>query len=270
MPLIPNPSLRLALLGVGLTVTAASWAGGQDLAVSLDTTVVLDGSVIADHVVTGEVLGSLVPLPIGALPASVDVAAFHAVGSDYYLSLDTTAALPGGVTAEPRDVVRSRDGRFTVFFDGSAVGLPRGVAIDALVIDENNGDTIFSLDVDAALPDLFAADEDLVRFDGGRFELVLDSSAEGASPALDLDAAARDGDDWIVSFDTSGVVDGVPFDDGDALIVVRGQGWGPAVDEDDLAPGDLDALDLANLLPGALFFDGFESGNFGAWSQASP
>jgi hypothetical protein len=115
-------------------------------------------------------------------------------------------------------VVRLSNGAYSVAFDGPAAGLAGGVAIDALATAED-GDLLLSFDVAVALPGgLVADDEDLVPIEGGVFSLVFDGSAEGVATGLDLDAAHRLADDnLLLSFDTSGELGGLRFDDEDVL-----------------------------------------------------
>jgi len=52
------------------------------------------------------------------------------VGTDLLLSFDARVTL-GGVTAEREDLVRFNGSSYTLYFDGSAAGIPAGLNLDA-------------------------------------------------------------------------------------------------------------------------------------------
>ena len=62
-------------------------------------------------------------------------------------------------------------------------------------------------------------DEDVVRYASGSYAMVFDGSARGVAPELDVDAAHRvvPGNTILLSFDGSGTVGGVAFDDEDVV-----------------------------------------------------
>lgn len=141
------------------------------------------------------------------------------------LTLDTTTSLPGlGAPAEPRDVVtwNANTGTFSLYFDGSANGIPPNVRIDAVSYNIGSGTgLLLSFDTTLTLGALTVDDEDFVWWFFGPFPLVVfDGSAQGIAPSLDLDALAIGATaplTFLLSFDGSGVVAGIPFDDEDVL-----------------------------------------------------
>jgi hypothetical protein len=162
-----------------------------------------------------------------AIPASAQISDFElseAPSVGWVLTTDTTAPLPGlpaSSPAEPRDVVRfdSGTGNYTTSFDGSANGVPDGVAIDASATDPSDR-LLLSFDTTVALPGgTTADDEDVVSFASGTYAMVYDGSAHGVEANLDVDAAhwLRGTDRLLLSFDGSGVVGGVTFDDEDVI-----------------------------------------------------
>ena len=162
-----------------------------------------------------------------AIPASAQISDFElseAATVGWVLTTDTTAALPGlpaSSPAEPRDVVRfdSGTGNFSTSFDGSANGVPDGVAIDASATDPSDR-LLLSFDTTVALPGgTTADDEDVVSFASGTYAMVYDGSAHGVEANLDVDAAhwLRGTDRLLLSFDGSGEVGGVAFDDEDVI-----------------------------------------------------
>jgi hypothetical protein len=182
--------------------------------------VVLGGETVNDEEAAADDLaGAITLIDIGTIPAATDINAYHLLANgDQLISFDTTINLPGGLTAEPGDVVRYDDSTYNLEFDASANGIPSGVVTDAISVD-TNGDLLLSFDTTVALPgNLTVGDEDLVAFDGTAFSLFFDGSGAGIAPSLDLDGAHYLGDDkLLLSLDGSGTVDSVSFDDEDVL-----------------------------------------------------
>jgi hypothetical protein len=101
----------------------------------------------------------------------------------------------------PQDVVAIRqDDSVRMLFDGSAAGLPAGVAIDALAVTGDG--LVLSFTKPARLPGIAARvdDSDLVRFAAGAFTPFFDGSDVG------LRGAAEDGDAVEVLADSRIVV----------------------------------------------------------------
>jgi hypothetical protein len=70
-----------------------------------------------------------------------------------------------------------------------------------------------------SLGSVTADDEDVVSFDGASYALVFDGSAQGIAAGLDVDGVhAAGGGVLVLSFDGSGSVGGVGFDDEDVLV----------------------------------------------------
>jgi len=171
----------------------------------------------------GGVKGPLLGAGLGLIPAPAEIGAWHGLpGGDSYLSLDITVALPGlPAPAEPRDVVEfdRASGTFSLVFDGSAAGVPSSVRVDA-VSQDLNGELLLSFDTTVALAGgVVADDEDLVRYDGVVYAMVFDGSAAGVASSTDLDGVHDivTGPLLLMSFDTSGSVGGVVYDDEDVL-----------------------------------------------------
>jgi hypothetical protein len=172
----------------------------------------------------GSVMSSLL-VAWAAIPANAAIAAFD-LGPTLgpVLSLDTTSPLPGlpvAAPAEPRDVVRFDPATltFAIVFDGAVSGVPSGVGIDAIALDAAES-LLLSFDTSVTLPGVGpVADEDLVRFAGGVYAMFYDGSAQGIPPELDLDAANLDvlSGLLLLSFDTTGAIPGLTFDDEDVV-----------------------------------------------------
>lgn len=270
-------SMSRAVLG-SLCGACAFLAGpmtAQEFAVSPDITAVLANVTVADEAVVNDDLNTVTPVDLGPLSPAAEVVAYHLEGSEAYFALATATVLAGGLTADPRDVVVWDGNDYDLFFEGAAAGVPGGVRIDAMTLA--SGTLLLSFDVTVVLDGELIADEDLAKF-GGSFALTFDASSEGISPHLDLDGASQLPDGRLaLSFDGSGTVDGVAFDDEDVVTFDSGAGWellydGSALDSS-WRPADLDALFVSAGPPppmNVVFADGFESGNTSAWSAIVP
>jgi hypothetical protein len=205
-----------ALSAVGAFVVAASPADAID--VSPDTSLVLDATSFNDEDVA-TVNGSASSVNLGILPFSADVNAYWAGDGFVLFSLDTTVILSGGLRVDPMDVVRFEGGSYSLEFNGSSNGVISGVVCDAVARD-SAGNLLLSFDTTVNLPGgLIADDEDLVRLEGiASYSLFFDGTSHGIIPQLDLDGVDMLFDGNIVmSFDGSGIVDGISFDDEDVL-----------------------------------------------------
>jgi hypothetical protein len=220
-------ALALALVGSSLAAAAAS---GQSFEVSPDTTTML-GGVVVDRRQPAEDDGvTIVPTALGpsapgiTLPNGANLDAFDRLPSgEVVFSTDITVAIAGlaapGV-AGPSDVVLVDGTGPAIVFSASTAGLPAGTDIDAVAL-ESDSDLLLSFDTTVSVGGVVVDDEDVVRIDGGGGApvIVYDGSVQGVAAGLDLDAAYRslDDDHLLLSFDGSGVLGGVPFDDEDVL-----------------------------------------------------
>ena len=155
---------------------------------------------------------------------------------------------PRALTVHPGDVVRYDGTDFSLLFDASANGIPNGEITDAVAAIGSN-DLLLSFDVPVALGSIIARHSDVVRFHDGVFSIFFDGSAAGVLPGLDLDAlyCIQSNGHLLMSFDGSGVLGGVPFDDEDVLEYTPGPGtWELAYDGQSAHAGwfgaDLQAL----------------------------
>ena len=160
---------------------------------------------------------------------------------DQLISFDTTVLLFDGSTPKPGDVWRYNGTGYAVEFDAAARGVPAGANLDAVAVD--GGGLLLSFDIAIDLGVAVEA-EDLVRFDGTGFSLFFDGSAAGVAPGLNLDAAdyLPCNGHLLLSFDGSGSIGGVDFDDEDVLEFDRVSTWEMAYDGSarDARWGDVD------------------------------
>jgi hypothetical protein len=226
-----------AAVAVCAQILAGAQARGQalvglryvpDITVDLGSSVIIGGSLANDDL-HGGVTALLLP---DLFPPAARVAAAHGLANgDVLLVFASTLTLPGnGGVAEPRDVVRftSATNAYSVQVHGADLGIPTNAAIDALTATAD-GTMLISLDISVGDFD----DEDVIKITGNTLELFLDLSAIGVDPALDVDALGVNDDatQLYVSFDGSGSVDGVPFDDEDVLLYdLTSQTWSLAYD----------------------------------------
>ena len=226
----------------GTTVAQEIVSASPDITIDLGSGVVpADQDVAVDNQ-----LGIVVIENLGALPEASDVIALGLdVNGDHFIAFETTTALPGGLTARPGDIIRYNGASYSTEFDASAAGLPSGVATDAVSLSA--GGLLLSFDTTVDLSGgLVAADEDLVEWDGSSFTLIFDGSSQGLDTALDIDAAqAVGGGAFLMSFDTTGVVSGIVFDDEDVMRF-DGANWSMEFDASAAnpawSPADLDAV----------------------------
>jgi hypothetical protein len=188
------------------------------------------------------------------------------------LAIDGWAELPGAGLVGPAHVVRGASGgSFAVEFSGPANGIPDGVAIDAVA--EIEGSLFLSFDVAVSLEGFVLDDEDLLGRDPILglywFDLTADVPA-----GLDTDGLSQprvDPEFFTLSFDGSGSIGGIAFDDEDIVTQTDVTTW--------VLVGNLSAASTAwndaNLaafawLPPEIFADAFESGDTTPWSSTSP
>lgn len=242
----------LAPTAFGVTPIGSA-ALSPDIATELDGVTFHDEDVAAD-----DLAGTTLFVPIGSIPSEAALNAYHEDPSngDQLLSFDTTVELPGAIVVEPGDVARYDGTAYSVEFDASAEGIPSGVVTDA-VSQTAGGALILSFDTTVDLGGLVVDDEDLVSFAGSTFTLVFDGSAEGVAAGLDLDAVHRidSNGHLVISFDTSGSVGIVDFDDEDLLEFTPGSGsWEMSYDGSymhaEWPPADLQAAVVAVPEPG--------------------
>ena len=249
--------LAVAACALGAVAPIRSATPLSEIRVSPDTTLTLGAPTIEDEGIAADNLGGTVSaVSIGSIPAETDLDGYaRRPNGSQLLSFDTTVVLPGGATARPGDVWRYDGASYTIEFDAAASGVPDVANVDAVAL---YGSTLLlSFDVALDLGAVHFEPEDLAQFDGNAFNMFFDGSAAGVAPGLDLDAAdylACDGH-LLLSFDGSGSIGGIAFDDDDVLEFDRVATWELAYDgtahDPDWDPVDLDAVQsTVNLGPG--------------------
>jgi hypothetical protein len=216
------------MIACALGITAAVWvavAPSEGLAqnvvsASPDITIALGATpeIVADEdVAVDNQVGVVLLENLGAIPNGSEIVAFGLdTNGDRLVSFDTTTALSDGTIARPGDVVRYDGAGYSIEFDAAAQGVPNGTQTDAASLAA--GGLLLSFDTTVSLGGITIADEDVVHWDGSSFSLLFDGSSVGLADALDVDAAQDlGGGSLLVSFDTSGTIGGIAFDDEDVL-----------------------------------------------------
>jgi hypothetical protein len=270
--------LRVLLCGAaaGFPVTAAV---AQPTEIVLVPDVALDLPGLAGPVLDSEPVRERLDDPVrsrvdlGELPDGIALAAFDlALDGVVFFALDGWADLPGLGLVGPSDIVALVQGTYSLAWSGAAAGVPPGTRIDAL--DEWSG-IGFLLSFDTAIELAgggLAADEDVLLAAGG--DLTLEEDLSLVLPdGLDLDGLDLSADEeaWYLSFDGSGEIGAVAFDDEDIVSWSPTEGWSLFYDASTVDPGWAPS-DLAGfaLLRPDLFADGFETGDSARWSLAVP
>ncbi len=254
-------------LHLGMLCSTSAFAQLEAISVSNDIHWRSGSTTISDEDARKVTLPSTITLiDLGTLPANADVTAIEREeGVGGIFALDTFVDFGGGLTAGPEDLMAWNGSTFSLFFDGSAAGVPRGTSIDAVarVIIGGVPQTVVSLDVSATLPGpLTVDDEDLVVWTGSGWTMYFDGSANGVPATHDVDGFDYDplSETFYFSFETSGKLSTVNFDDED-VVALNGSAWSLVFDASvnlDLtfAAGDLDGLSIDTVY---FFSDGFES-----------
>jgi len=153
--------------------------------------------------------GLYTPFPVLTFPVNTAVDALHKMDrSGYWLfSVEAMTELPpgGGVYYKPEDVILYDGSNYFLFYDGSALGVPPGVNVDAaFLISDDYGDLVISFDVPTSIGAATYEPADLVRYHGGGvYSLFYDASGAGSgvTPATNVTGADATPSIDILSFD---------------------------------------------------------------------
>ena len=256
-------TLGALLLCAAMSSLSAIPVNAQEVvSASPDVTIDLGASIVTadEDVAVDNQLGIVVLENLGALPDASEVIALGLdVNGDRFIAFETTTALSGGVVARPGDVIRYDGAAYSIEFDAFAAGLPSGAMTDATSLSASGLLLSFDTTVDLG-GGLVVTDEDLVEWNGSSFALVFDGSAAGIDSALDVDAAQDlGGGKFMISFDTTGQIAGLVFDDEDVMRF-DGATWSLEFDASAAnsawAAADLDAVMVPEPSFGILLFFG--------------
>lgn len=148
------------------------------------------------------------PVPIVSFPVNTVLDALHKLVApdNWLISVATATELPpaGGVVFQPEDVILYDGSTYTMYFDGSANGVPPGSDLDAVfLIGDDASDLVISFDVSTTLQGVTYEATDLILFSGGSFSMYFDASASGAGIATssNLTGASIVSGDAVLVFD---------------------------------------------------------------------
>jgi hypothetical protein len=220
-------SIVAMLAAIATTVApAAAQTALSMLCVSPDITVALSSGTVTPQQVQCYSFpsGTAVTSFAGIVPGMNVTGYFPLSATQTLLTIDTTASLPidgvgGTVIVSPRDVASYNPTTSlfspTLYFSGTANGVPDGARIDAIAMD-TSGNLLLSFDVTISLPSssgtITVKPADLVSFNSGVYTLVFDSAAASIPDGVNLDGATMLPNlDLLMAFDVFGSIGGVDF-----------------------------------------------------------
>ncbi|MEO1368038.1 MAG: hypothetical protein AAFX50_12760 [Acidobacteriota bacterium] len=273
------------LVAVSALVAAAAspaFAGGapdidvEEISISPDVTIEYFGAALTDHQAT-KIGTPGAALDFAVLPDGVEVTGFHIDLDKTLFAVDQPVSF-GGQLVTPRDVASSDGNVITLALDGAALGVARGVGVDAVTLS-SAGDLVVSFDTALELGGLLVNDEDLVAVGGGPPTVVFDGSLAGVPPGIDLDAAHfLDATALAASFDGTFELAGTVVDDEDVAVFDGSTLVEKLYDGSGVSPSawrrgaDLGGVFIMELPPDPtlIFEDDFESGDLSGWTATIP
>ncbi|HVN84178.1 MAG TPA: hypothetical protein VMW17_04950 [Candidatus Binatia bacterium] len=213
--------LPVFILGALLVVSLAGQANATPLTAlryTPDIPIAIAGvTVEPSNVADDNLAGTVNLVDVGPIPTEAHIDAYQElVFGAHLLSFDVPVSLPGNVVAMPADVVQYGSGSYQIVFNAAAHGVPAEVNTDAVGSFGNS--LLLSFDTPVTLGSLRIEPRDVAQFDGTSFSLFFSGSAAGVPSELNLDGiAALANGHVLVSFDGSGTIGAVNFDDEDLL-----------------------------------------------------
>jgi len=192
-----DDSLPCDLLPTELNVDAVSKIPDSSIGVvfSLEEDTQTDGTFYADEDIIyydGENFSLLWDGSEFGLPLEVNLDALHLISLvplEFLFSLEEDAELPIVGYIADEDIIRfSEDFGFSIEVDGSEIGIPIKAEIDALCVNPETFNMVFSLDSALLLGTDFYDDSDLIEWNGSDFSLFFNSYDEGIPAEVNLDA----------------------------------------------------------------------------------
>lgn len=230
---------RLVVAGLLLAVGSAWALDINKLRLNTDVDASARGSRFNRHEILSmgyEAFGSLWNPCTSGLPDAVELDAVAVYSNLILFSTDISCTLDA-VNYTDHDVIawNANTDAFSMWFDGTAAGLPDSADIDAIAVPENQSFLLyFSLKTEADLPGVgVVSDEDIVQAVTGRLHQVWHTADFGVPPVADLDALfvtdagvffslditveidgqiAADQDVWYYDYAASNIVDMAPVD----------------------------------------------------------
>jgi len=154
--------------------------------------------------------GSLSASLAGALPENVEVTGVAVKDGVIVFSTDCSF-VSDSTTYNDEDMVayNPTSGVFSMYLDGSSIGLPSGTDINALCFQPGGSNLYFSIDVSANLPGAGAVtDEDVIGYNWSTLSLAYDGDATLGIPSpADLDALYATTNALYFSLDITATID---------------------------------------------------------------
>ena len=177
-------AVTLALSGLPANVSAYHATGSVHWLV-FDTTVTLPGPITATPrdvmAWNGTTWSRLLDGAAAGIPAGAMIDALASRdGVEILLSLDTTASLPGPVTANPADVLRYSGGAWTTLLDAASAGIPAGANLDGLDVLPNSN-LLVSFDSAGSMGPLNYAAADILEYGDAGWEVAYSGASHDAA-----------------------------------------------------------------------------------------
>lgn len=166
---------------------------------ALDTPATLNGTLFTASQFIASLNGSYgaVTTPSGD---ATQYKALHRRNDGTWLYTLARPSVSGKALVDPRDVLAFNGSAVSLYFDGSAAGIPDGAALDALFL--LGSDPVVSFDAPVRLGAVDYSPSDLVRFTGLVPSLYWDAESAGVPERANLVGADRDpGGSLVVTFD---------------------------------------------------------------------
>jgi len=171
----------------GTHVTAYELLANGDQLLAFDTTLKLGGVTVRRGDVVrfnGTTYSLVFDAAANGVPEGAMTDAVTLLGTDLLLSFDVGVTL-NGVMADGSDLLRFDGHTFTLFFDGSAAGIPSGVNVDAAQYLAASGHLLLSFDVSGSVgnPLVSFEDEDVLEYDPdtNTWQLAFDGAAHAVT-----------------------------------------------------------------------------------------
>lgn len=149
--------------------------------------------------------------------AGVRLTGYHYISATQQWFAFDNPVLLGGITFVPQDVAQLNGGTWSYVLNGATEAIPNGIQVDAVARDPTTGDLLLSFNSTVTLDVLTFDPRDIARYSGGTFSLYrqLSTIVPAGLNLTGLDVLP--GGRLLLSFDGSGVLGGIGFDDEDIL-----------------------------------------------------
>ena len=181
---------------------AVTYYFGVDVPSSLNSTDYLPNQIVKS-------INAVYSLEV-TLPDGTELSALHLRANGTWLFTPAFTLNLGGTDYEPRDIVAYNGTTYSMFLDGSAVGIPEDARIDSLFLDASNH-PVLSFDIPVNISGTEYSQSDLVVYSSG-FSLYWDAESAGVPPESNIVGAAIDTTGILVfSFDIPTNISGTEY-----------------------------------------------------------